>query len=423
MEEILQKEKLRLEINKLIQSTLREHYHLDYKYRKYSLEEQNVLKIVKQKALMGRFFIFISQILEEKVSETPNIVSLSSVAVQDMASLMNYDLRGGCTKFRKSLMDYQTQSMNNFQIILILFFILGLIFSFTGYLLCFYRTRSTLFLISDQSAKMKYIDPSFDANFRNGMGGAAWKDEYSCDSMRLDNIHKRILLSLACCCGCIDAQMNIDEQRIQMEKMQEESYSDEFNTLLICIHQVQNVRMMGKQGNFFNGKEGRSGIKKMTIVDYEDLNNVLDSSSLQFIAQTTLKAFDLNKKEEKENENDEEFRPVIHPSNAQLLKQLYIQWLVHHVSKTDRELSQLIIGKAPESELETDITIPPAHQFITPKSFKSFLESDKSTQIDKVYYERMKKLFKMEEFVQQQIQKRKHQPQNQVQLKRNGQKT
>ncbi|KAA6377945.1 MAG: hypothetical protein EZS28_026527, partial [Streblomastix strix] len=83
----------------------------------------------------------------------------------------------------------------------------------------------------------------------------------------------------------------------------------------------------------------------------------------------------------------------VHSSFAQKIIQLYAGWLVDHVSKVDRELAALLIGKAPESELESDIE---THEhLVVPHSYTSFLDSDNASIQDRNLFERMKKMLKL----------------------------
>jgi hypothetical protein len=43
-------------------------------------------------------------------------------------------------------------------------------------------------------------------------GAAAWKDKYTCDCVRIDKQHERLLLYLAGLCGSIDTSMNVNEE-------------------------------------------------------------------------------------------------------------------------------------------------------------------------------------------------------------------
>lgn len=60
------------------------------------------------------------------------------------------------------------------------------------------------------------------------------------------------------------------------------------------------------------------------------------------------------------------------------INKLYSSWLIDHVSKTDRELSALLIGKAPESELELENDAPIDILYV-PDSYTHFLDSDNAS--------------------------------------------
>ncbi|KAA6377634.1 MAG: hypothetical protein EZS28_026841 [Streblomastix strix] len=84
---------------------------------------------------------------------------------------------------------------------------------------------------------------------------------------------------------------------------------------------------------------------------------------------------------------------LIPSTHAQQLIQLYASWLTDHVQKNDRELTTLLIGKAPESELERDISVPA--ELIVPPSYKSFLDSDNASLQDKKLFNMMIRVMKL----------------------------
>ncbi|KAA6360260.1 MAG: hypothetical protein EZS28_044213, partial [Streblomastix strix] len=80
---------------------------------------------------------------------------------------------------------------------------------------------------------------------------------------------------------------------------------------------------------------------------------------------------------------------------SQRIIQLYSGWLVDHVSKVDRELSTLLIGKAPESELEAD-NIMTENFLVVPHSYTNFLDSDNASIQDRNLFEKMKGVLKLQ---------------------------
>ncbi|KAA6360668.1 MAG: hypothetical protein EZS28_043805 [Streblomastix strix] len=92
----------------------------------------------------------------------------------------------------------------------------------------------------------------------------------------------------------------------------------------------------------------------------------------------------------------ENFKTPIPSTYSQTLIQLYTGWLVDHVSKVDRELAALLIGKAPDSELERDVVLPP--DLVVPISYSQFLASDNASLQDRNLFEKLKRMLRLKEY-------------------------
>ncbi|KAA6357069.1 MAG: hypothetical protein EZS28_047404, partial [Streblomastix strix] len=88
--------------------------------------------------------------------------------------------------------------------------------------------------------------------------------------------------------------------------------------------------------------------------------------------------------------------PTLIPStHAQSLIRLYSSWLTDHVAKMDRELATLLVGKAPESELERDVPVP--SELKVPHSYTQFLDSDNASLQDKTLFNKLVRVLKLKQ--------------------------
>ncbi|KAA6393409.1 MAG: hypothetical protein EZS28_011061 [Streblomastix strix] len=99
-----------------------------------------------------------------------------------------------------------------------------------------------LFNVAEGSSKMREIDPDADAQERTWMGSARWKDEYSCDCLRLDNQHQDMLNSLATACCCIDGTVNIKQQIESLQNTLEIKPTTELRAVKNIVDAVQKER-------------------------------------------------------------------------------------------------------------------------------------------------------------------------------------
>ncbi|KAA6356427.1 MAG: hypothetical protein EZS28_048046, partial [Streblomastix strix] len=170
-------------------------------------------------ALFALFIQSAKIILEDSRDPDTPMPSLPTTAVQDMATLLIYDMKGGNVQYRAAIVQQQTDTMNLWRTLLIIIFAVSIVTTFIGYVFCLVPERTVLYHVAEGSAKMRELDPAADASDRTGMGASAWKDEYSCDCIRLDREHQKMLISLAGLCRAIDGTMNVAEQYSKLQQL------------------------------------------------------------------------------------------------------------------------------------------------------------------------------------------------------------
>ncbi|KAA6387000.1 MAG: hypothetical protein EZS28_017474 [Streblomastix strix] len=382
-------------------------------------------------ALFGMFTQDCSELInkDDPIKE----INLTILPVQQMGSLLIYDLKGGCSSYRVALLDGQNNLINQLQTVLIVMFVVAIVSALIGFGLLI-TTRSILFNVAECSSKMKELDPETDANERTGMGPAGWKDSYACDCIRIDKQHERVLLYLAALCGSIDTSMNINEQINTMTN------SEDFNDLKetqIALSNYQSIRsqrsqqmnhmneesviqMNNGEGNQHRNVDASALINKTQLKDIvkkqlEIANIVIRTTFYAFFDEEHLihnyKIAHSHKKVHHiqhaalirkiqsqmlslQNSTHTKDGPALIPSShAQQLIRLYASWLMDHVQKNDRELVTLLVSKAPESELERIVNVP--LELHVPPSYTQFLDSDNASLQDKTLFNRMIKVMKL----------------------------
>lgn len=361
--------------------------------------------------LVERFKTATAQVAHEDLQTHP--IDLTYSAVQIAASLIVYDLLGGYEEFRAILEKEQIETVDEQEKLLIIFFILAISVSLISSFVCLVPTRGVLFSVARTSAKIHELDPASDAAERTGMGQAAWKEEYSADCNRLDKMHQRILLHLAVVCGAIDNGINIKDQ---LEEFRAEA-SDEFKKVLALYDsycspdsnnknnaQQNNNSNPNDQGAVEKNKKKADAILKLlqwlvkaTFTCFADEELIIHkykiakthrkghySSHASFIKKIQQQSLHIGKAAKSKKDNY-----VINQSFSSSLSQVYIGWLTEHVVKYDRELSALLIGKAPPSELDKDVNLS---VFKIPFSYTQYLDSDNASLQEKNMFEKLKKL-------------------------------
>ncbi|KAA6368669.1 MAG: hypothetical protein EZS28_035804 [Streblomastix strix] len=381
-------------------------------------------------ALFGMFTQDCSELITK--DDPIEQIKLKIAPVQQMGSLMIYDLKGGCSAYRIAMVEEQTQQMDLIETIMIVMFVVAIVSTLIGFGLLI-TTRSILFNVAESSSKMKELDPEADSNERTGMGPAGWKDSYACDCIRIDKQHERVLLYLAALCGSIDTSMNINEQVYQMTNSEEFHDLKETQIALSNYQLIKSERQQMSHGNEGSGMQMIDGEgNQRHIVDESALMNKTQLKDIVkkqleiagIVIKTTFHAlFDeehlihnykiahSHKKQHdmqhaaiirkiqsqmlslSNSSRTKDGYTLIPSTHAQQLIRLYASWLTDHVQKNDRELVTLLIGKAPESELERIVSIP--SELHVPPSYTQFLDSDNASLQDKTLFNRMIKVLKL----------------------------
>ncbi|KAK2944580.1 hypothetical protein BLNAU_20487 [Blattamonas nauphoetae] len=331
-------------------------------------------------------------------------IKLNTEHIQIMGSLLVYDLRGGFKMLLEAVISEMNDTINLFQVLLIISFIANFLLFFIAFFAFIIPTKSLLAVVANGTEALKDIDPAADAADRTGMGQAAWKEEYTCDCLRFDHEHKVILLALAATCGCIDQTMEIVPS---VEALMELSDDETKQTL----QQAMDFYMKKSDGQpQANPDDAKQKEKVRTLLDvvallvkstfsaFDDEETIIHKYKVQRAHRRGHhKAHSAHlRKLQKEVLTIAKFaragRPV-QTTHAQNLIQLYTQWLTEHVTKVDRELSALLAGNAPESEMEREMEVLKAMK--VPQSYSAFLDSENASIQDQKLFEKMKQVLRI----------------------------
>ncbi|KAK2950937.1 hypothetical protein BLNAU_14127 [Blattamonas nauphoetae] len=319
-------------------------------------------------------------------------------AVQVLCTLMVYDLRGGYQALLDAVVEEMDAGINVYNIWLYVLFVFAMLSAVTGLFGVILPTRSTMVGIADATEKMKELDPESDAADRTGMGQASWREEYTCDCIRLDKQHQTILLTLAAVCGVLDPTMEVQHLVAELKETVNDQARDELEHSLTILQQKEDHQP--KQQEATRKRERRKALMNMmsflirtTFNAFSDEEALIDRyrvekghrrahlrshcTLLRKLQKATLQLAKGAKKDE-----------ALATSHAQNLIQLYTQWLTEHVTKIDRELSALLAGNVPESEMEKEVEV--VTDFTVPRSFNDFLESENASMQDQKLFEKMK---------------------------------
>ncbi|KAH7819913.1 uncharacterized protein MONOS_15734 [Monocercomonoides exilis] len=346
-----------------------------------------------------------------------NAIILNTSGVQVVNSLIMYDLSQGLKSVRMSVRESQVASISQFSVFLYLFFILGIIFTFVGFFGCLFPTKTVLFRVATNSSKMRDLDPSVDLAERTGMGAAGWKDEYSCDCIRMDKEHQQVLLSLALVCSGIDPEIVIKDQLAEIK----EGNDEEFKSIAELVEEKCLKKEASAGGNVAMIKSKQGADDKLDSADLKEKDNAILKAVMLLVKKTFAALSDeehlikkykmpadhrsrhysghasLVKKLQTNILNIEKVAKKgksLMASQAQQLMQVYVGWLTDHVGKVDRELTALLVGKAPSSEMERDVRL---NQFTVPPSYSQFLESENASLQEKSLFEKMLKILHLNE--------------------------
>ncbi|KAK2943285.1 hypothetical protein BLNAU_21809 [Blattamonas nauphoetae] len=340
------------------------------------------------------------------IATAPNPYSgmpLSNENVQIMGSLLVYDLRGGFKMLLEAVISEMTKTISEFQILLIISFIVAFFLACVAFFAFIVPTKSLLTTVANGTEALKDIDPAADAADRTGMGQAAWKEEYTCDCLRFDHEHKVILLALAATCGCMDQTMEV----IPSVEALIEISDDETKEILQQAIDFFMTKTEGVQSNPDDAKQKEKArtllavlalLVKSTFSAFADEEAIVVKYKVQRAHRRGhYKAHSVHlRKLQKETLSIAKFvradRPVP-TALAQNLIQLYTQWLSEHVTKVDRELSALLAGNAPESEMEREMDV--LREMKVPHSYSSFLDSENASIQDQKLFEKMKHVLRI----------------------------
>ncbi|KAA6372436.1 MAG: hypothetical protein EZS28_032037 [Streblomastix strix] len=334
-----------------------------------------------------------------------------------------YDLMGGAIAYRDSLISDQDSVTNQHRNEIIIIFVLSIVSLLIGYIFFLFRTRRIIFDVEKRTLKMGLLDPNTDVNERIGMGSASYKTEYSCDCMRMDILNHTVLLYVAHLCASIDWTMNIEKETQDIIKMKEQNYSEEIDTIL----QLANIVKYERQQLQITNDDNKLLIATQTISeDEEHLKNirrcVLNLLSIVFRffcnclsdQEKMINNYSIDIKHSHFHEafhavlvvklqklcfkiikSARDSKKAIPPMFAQKLKNFFASWLNEHVIVVDKDLSTLLLGKAPDSELDRFVSI--SQRLITPKSYIEYISNEYVPSKIKQKFEKLKKILRLDE--------------------------
>ncbi|KAK2959295.1 hypothetical protein BLNAU_5853 [Blattamonas nauphoetae] len=216
-----------------------------------------------------------------------------------MGSMVIWDMRGGFRELLEAVTSEMKATINTSKILLIVSFIVAISLDVLAFLAFIFPTKSILASVASGSEALKDIDPAADTADRTGMGQAAWKEEYTCDSLRFDHQHKTVLLALAATCGCLDSTMEVKAAVDEFMERTDDATKDQLiKASLMFINKEQTTPT--------------NQTKKRTLA------NKPDSKEALLIAKFARAG-----------------KPIP-AQTVQNLIQLYTQWLTEHVTKVDR---------------------------------------------------------------------------------------
>ncbi|KAK2949850.1 hypothetical protein BLNAU_15245 [Blattamonas nauphoetae] len=331
-------------------------------------------------------------------------ISIGSEHIQIMGSLLTYDLRGGFLALQNAVVDEMNTAIDLFRALLIVSFIVAIVLNLLAFVAFIVPTKSILAKVANSTEAMRDIDPAADAADRTGMGQAAWKEEYTSDCIRFDHEHKIILHALAATCGCLDTSMEV----VPSVESLKEVADDETKEML---DQAINLFMVKGDGaakvadDEVKQKEKAKVLLsvlallvKSTFSGFHDEEQIIQKYKIQRAHRRGhYKAHSAHlRKLQKESLGIAKFvrggKPVP-AAHGQNLIQMYTQWLTEHVTKVDRELSALLAGNAPESEMEREMDI--LHEMHVPSSYSAFLDSENASIQDQKLFEKMKHVLRI----------------------------
>ncbi|KAH7832166.1 uncharacterized protein MONOS_957 [Monocercomonoides exilis] len=314
--------------------------------------------------LDGLINTFLSSSIVIASDRNPNILLANNSHIQVINSLTMNDLKGGLLKYSQILSNEQDISINAYNSLLIAFFVLNIgaiALSFFG---CFLQTRDQLFNIAKKTVKILDLDPRNDQTLHM----MEWSEQHMSDVPRLDNAHQQ------CCNYALDLLDSVEKIEIDVQQIKSVSH-----------------------GATTSDVEERKA--KHMIELKQKLRSFVVAFFLSFSdEEVMMRRFSVSHKHRKKHfsEHINQVRKickfVISAAREGVSSQSVVEntgmWLSDHVAKTDKELGTILMGKAPPSELERDVSLDVIpEESIFPMSFINFLQSDDASLVDRNLYE------------------------------------
>lgn len=320
-------------------------------------------------------------------------LSVSTSEIQYTNSAMQYDLADGLIEFNSILIQDQSSNTDSYQVILISLFIVSIVCIIAAYAFCFIPSRSDLFNVALTSQKISDLNPNNDSGSeRSALGTAAWNDSCLVDCRRFDASHKAVALFAAQLCHAIDpATYECKHELEELEKWKQDHQFD-----------IEKSRPPEQEDGGFG--HGHHHARKRNLPDgtpkrnhpyYKAVSEMIVACFAMFSDEEHLaKKYKLPRAHRNAHYDGHAVlakkliaeglstaalishgKPISQKSAANTI-QIVATWLNEHVKKQDRELVTLILGSAPESEMEREV---PLDTTTMPPSFKRFLDSDDAT--------------------------------------------
>ncbi|KAA6366611.1 MAG: hypothetical protein EZS28_037862, partial [Streblomastix strix] len=220
-------------------------------------------------ALYFKYIMCVTKIIDTNL--TQQNIDMGDYSIQEIGSLIMYDLMGGALAYRDSLISDQHSITNQHRNEIIIFFIFSVVTLLIGFNFFLVRIRRLIFDVELRTQKMELLDPNSDVSERIGMGSASYKTDSSCDCMRMDQLNQKVLLYVAHLCASIDWTMNIEKETQDIIKMNEQNQSEEIDTILQLANIVKYER---QQLQIMNDDSKMLVVNQIISDDEEHLKNI-----------------------------------------------------------------------------------------------------------------------------------------------------
>lgn len=289
--------------------------------------------------LEGLVGLFSSQALSLAAEKEVANVQLSDQRVQTIESIMLNDLRDGMTRYTQILIEEQVSTKDMFQNLLVVFFVLAFVAVLSGFAACILPTRSQLFRVAEKTMKMAELDGANDQTLQI----LEWTDNYCCDVHRTDVAHQALCEESLRLVKAID-----DENKEEIRQ----SLVPFVTGMLACLADEEHL------------------MEKYKIPVLHKKKHFVEHSS--FVRRLTQMAL----------------QGAQGSASTTAVIQLMGMWISDHILKTDRDFASMLLGTAPQSDLEREIRMNVAK---VPHSFTEYLESDNANLQDRSLFNTMLK--------------------------------